>query len=262
MDILLQFLPLFLAGILGAFMSAYIAKEEMVPEFRPFFEVADKEKEAVELRSMIAKIRQAIDDIQLDLTNDTGMINPNQRENLKVVLDSSHAEIAQMTVRLEKIEAIIKKQQFNSRLSGFVAYILMGGILGGILSQFIDVEFISPDWPQYFEALAIGATWTSYLSLFGLKSGQKEAQAAVQQVQADTNSKLNELKNEVTRTFEMMPGMGPAGNMPANTRSLESSSTKQDAAAQNAKILLEKFNNIEKQINDNLEYANKRVRKY
>ncbi|MFZ2070745.1 MAG: hypothetical protein WAV32_03920 [Halobacteriota archaeon] len=41
-------MSLFLFGALGAILTVYLAKQEVIPEFRPLFEISEKEKEVIE----------------------------------------------------------------------------------------------------------------------------------------------------------------------------------------------------------------------
>ena len=58
---------LFFLGMLGAILTVYLAKQEVVPEFRILFDTSDKEKEANRHRAHITETEDSIDSIQAQL---------------------------------------------------------------------------------------------------------------------------------------------------------------------------------------------------
>ena len=54
--------------------------------------------------------------------------------------------------------------------------------------------------PDYFKSVLIGATWTTYLSAIGFRSGQKKADARIVAVQNESAEKINAAKKEIVET--------------------------------------------------------------
>jgi hypothetical protein len=135
----------FLLGLLGAAVAVYIFKQQAIPEFRPLFDSTDQVKEAIELRERIKRRRDRLDASGEGARDD---------------------QLSGYTARLAELEKTIRMSQIVSRLLGVLLYVGLGGVVAGLLTDSIDVEGVSNN----FEAVAIGATWTSYLAGLGLRS--------------------------------------------------------------------------------------------
>jgi hypothetical protein len=189
---------LFLLGALGALLTVYLAKQEVVPEFRPLSDTSDKEKEALELRDHIRTNKKDADDIQAKLREET--LAPGLEQRLTTVLTTSLSEINAETTRLETLEREITRGQVVSRGLGFVIYIVLGGVFGSLLAGRVKVEGLSGDLPSSFASILIGATWTTYLSTIGFRTGQKKADERIEAAMRDSAESINAVKKEITET--------------------------------------------------------------
>jgi hypothetical protein len=187
---------LFFLGALGAILTVYLAKSEVIPEFRPIFDTSDKNKEIMNRREHIRRTEQHIDDTQAQLEKET---LPEKVRALKTLLDSSLAELGIERNRLETLEREIKQGQILSRVLGFVFYIVLGGVFGFLLAGKVNVEGLSGNLPDYFEAIIVGATWTSYLSTIGFRSGQTKANQLLEDGLKKSSEKIEALKKEITK---------------------------------------------------------------
>lgn len=188
---------LFLLGILGALLTVYLAKEEIIPEFRPLFDTSEKEIEVKKLQDHVSITRQQIDDLQAKLIGSEPLpVELTQR--LITVIETSQAEIKTERERLDKLEREIKQSQFFSRGLGFFVYIVLGGVFGSLLANRVKVEGLSGDLPTSFQSIIIGATWTTFLSLIGFRLGRQRAENRIEAVKKETAETFEALKKELS----------------------------------------------------------------
>lgn len=163
----------FIFGAFGALLFVYIAKDVAIPEFRPLYDISDMKREARRHRKHIEKTEADIDSVQ-DRLKDVPSLSEDTQV-LSDVLESYLKEVEGERNRLRVLEKEIKYEQILSRGLGFVFYIVLGGVFGSLLSDQVNITFISEDVSNYLESFVVGATWTSYLSSIGIRSGQKRA---------------------------------------------------------------------------------------
>jgi hypothetical protein len=187
---------LFLLGALGALLTVYLAKQEVIPEFRPLFDTTEKEKEARRYRDHIEMTEKHIDDIEERLEKES--LPRDEVARLEAVINTRQSEFKAETTRLEGLEREIKQNQVISRGLGFLFYIVLGGVFGALLTGLVHVEGWTGDLPKFFQSIVIGATWTSYLSTIGFRSGQKKADEVYQASLQETAMKIDALKKDIT----------------------------------------------------------------
>jgi hypothetical protein len=190
---------LFLLGALGAILTVYLARQEVIPEFRPLFDTSEREKEATEHREHIKKTEGEIDDIQSRLKEE--LLEADLADRLTTVLKTTLSELSAERNRQKALESEIKQGQIISRSIGFVLYIILGGVFGALLAGKVQVEGLNGDFPDYFESIVIGATWISYLSTIGVRSDQKKVDERIEAGRQDSAEKLNSVKKEITETL-------------------------------------------------------------
>ena len=188
---------LFLLGVFGAILTVYMVKQQVIPEFRPLFDITIKEDEARERREHIKKTETDIDEMQVRMRND--IMEARRAQDLTVALQTSLAEVNAERDRLRVLEREIKQSQIISRCLGFVFFILLGGVFGSLLAGKIEVAGLSGDLPKYFESIIIGATWTSYMSTIGVGGGQKKVDERIGTALKDTTEKINAIKPEIMK---------------------------------------------------------------
>ena len=134
---------LFCFGALGALLTVYIGKQEIVPEFRPLFDTSEKEKEAIRHHNHIKLTEQHIDTIQARIEDPS--TSDNDATKLQIVLETSLKELQAARERLQILEHEIKQSQVISRALGFLFYIVLGGIFGSLLAGQVKIEGLNFD---------------------------------------------------------------------------------------------------------------------
>lgn len=129
---------LFLFGMLGALLTVYLAKHEVIPEFRPLFDTSEKVKKAREYQNHIKKTEKHIDDIQAKLEAES--LTENAVTRLTTVIKTSQDEIRDERSRLQILEREIKQSQVFSRSVGFLFYIILGGVFGSLLAGRVQIR--------------------------------------------------------------------------------------------------------------------------
>lgn len=191
---------LFLLGALGALLTVYLAKDDVIPEFRPIYDTSDDIKERKDIQDRIADLEKEMADNQKRL--DKGPLSAEETTQLQVSLASLHQSVEEERSREKVLEDEIRHGQIISRSLGFVFYILLGGVFGSLLAGLVQVPGFSGSLPTYFQSVVIGATWTTYLSTIGLKSGQKKVDETVNAGQQDTQKRIASLKAELTEYID------------------------------------------------------------
>lgn len=189
-------ISLFLLGALGALLTVYIAKQEIIPEFRPLFDTSGKEKEVSEHQEHIKNTEKHIDDIQNKLEEEKPLTEDSVTR-LTIVINTSQDELRDERKRLQVLEREIKQNQIISRSVGFLIYIILGGVFGSLLAGKVQVDGLNGDLPNFFESMLIGATWTSYLSTIGFRSGQKKADEIIEAGLKEFTEKFVALKKGI-----------------------------------------------------------------
>lgn len=180
---------LFCFGALGALLTVYIGKQEIVPEFRPLFDTSEKEKEAIRHRNHIKLTEQHIDTIQARIEDPS--TSENDATKLQFVLETSLKELQAERERLQILEHEIKQSQVISRALGFLFYIVLGGVFGSLLAGQVKIEGLSNDLSIYLQSMVIGTTWITYLSVIGLN-----------QINKKINEEIETLRKEIQQIVE------------------------------------------------------------
>lgn len=202
----LTFIYLFLLGALGALLIVYLAKQQVIPEFRPLHDIADSEAEIKNHQEHINKLQKEIDTIQENLQKDE---IPEQRaQRLETVLKYAESELIAERQRLQVLERKIAQSQNFQRGLGFFLYIVLGGAFGALLAGKVTVMGLDPklDLPKYFESIIIGATWTTFLSTIGVNINKQDAKDksanTLDAVSKKIDDKFEELKKLITGSHE------------------------------------------------------------
>lgn len=185
----------FVVGMLGALTTAYLAKNEAIPEFRLFSDTTSETMaEANRHHERSRKTAKEIDDIQEAVKNGTG-----NAEHLTIVLKSSQEELREERARLQELERRMWRDQFISRSMGFVFYVILGGAFGFLLTGFVKVDGVTEPLPKAVESFVIGASWTTYLTAIGLRTGERKANERGMETGRQAASEIIEAaKKEIT----------------------------------------------------------------
>lgn len=164
----------FIVGMLGALVTAYLAKNEAIPEFRLFSDhTSETRTEAARHHERTRKTAREIDEIQAEIKKPG--LPPGDSERLIAVVKSSQEELRDERARLRELERRIWRDLFISRSTGFVFYVILGGAFGFLLTGLVTVEGVTGTFPKAVESFVIGASWTTYLTAIGLKAGERKA---------------------------------------------------------------------------------------
>lgn len=169
----MDFLILFGLGVLGAFITIYVAQQEVIPEFRPFFDTVERDQEAKDLREHSKKTREDIDKIQDTLQKST--LPQAQLDQIGKAIDTSQRELEDDRRRLEKLEQELKQGQVTSRALGFILYAVLGGAIAALLSDKVKIEGFDVTLPKQFQAVFVGSSWTGFLSVLGFSTTSQKA---------------------------------------------------------------------------------------
>ncbi len=210
----MDFLVLFGLGVLGALVTIYIAKQEVIPEFRPFFDTIDTDQETKDLRKHTKKTREEIDDIQETLWKKT--LPKEQFEQLSKALDTAQRELEDDRQRLEKLEREIKQGQVTTRLLGFVLYAVLGGAIAALLSDKVKVEGFDVTLPKQFQAIFVGASWTGFLSVLGFSTTPLASRAVNQ-----AGEEIDNLKKDMLDLIDRRAQEALAENKPLHVDDLK-----------------------------------------
>ena len=63
-----------------------------------------------------------------------------------------------------------------------------------MLAGIVEVRGLPGNLPDYFESVIIGATWTSYLSTIGFRTGQKRTEDRIEQLRTQALQQFDEVK--------------------------------------------------------------------
>lgn len=193
---------LFLLGALGALLTVYLAKQQVIPEFRPFFDTFEKEQEAKAHREHIKKTQKHVDDVRARL--ETEPLTDTAVPKLEAVLKTSQEGLRDETSRLQMLEREIKQGQIISRGLGFLFYIVLGGVFGSLLAGRVKVEGLSGDLPAYFQSIVIGGTWIAYMSTIGIKLGQQKVDGIIEEGKKEAAETIEAFKQDISSKVEKL----------------------------------------------------------
>src|SRR5207247_5041207 len=142
---------------------------QVIPELRPLYDVTARETELDDLREHIKKLTKSIADTQTKLEGKD--VSANLGERLGTSLNATLSELESERKRERELEGAITKHQLLTRGLGFILYIVLGGVVGALLGDRIELEGLPGDTQKYFHAVAIGASLTTYLSGVGVRTG-------------------------------------------------------------------------------------------
>ena len=71
-----------------------------------------------------------------------------------------------------------------------------------MLAGRVKIEGLSGDLPSYFQSIVIGATWITYLSAIGFRSGQAKADNIMEAGKKDAAELFDTFKKNITSRVE------------------------------------------------------------
>ncbi|MBI2867112.1 MAG: hypothetical protein HYX97_02105 [Chloroflexi bacterium] len=199
----MDFLILFGLGVLGALITIYIAQQDVVPEFRPFFDTEEREQEAKDLREHNKKTREEIDKIQTTLQG--GVLPKDQLQQLGKALDTSQRELEYDRRRLESLERKINQGKVAFRTIGFILYAILGGAIAALLSDKVKVEGFDATLPKQFQAIFVGASWTGFLSVLGFSTTSQKAGKGIEALKKEILDAIDKKTAEAGAKNQPLP---------------------------------------------------------
>jgi hypothetical protein len=199
MDFLIS--PNFLLGLFGALVTLYLAKQVVIPELRPLYDTTDMEVESKSLRALTDDARQRIAAVLNQLATET-----RRSADLSRQLDGLQTSLNSNQKRLDVLEGRLLRSQMMSRGLGFLLFVILGGVVAYLLTGRVTVTGFQGTLPQGFQAIAIGAGWTGFLSVFGIRNIQESATKQVDAVKDGTVQQLNDLKASLDGLVRPGPG--------------------------------------------------------
>ena len=112
--------------------------------------------------------------------------------------------------RLALLERRLLGSQLVSRGLGFLLFVFLGGVVAYLLTGRVKVTGFDGTLPQVFQAIAIGAGWTGFLSVFGIRNIQESASKQVDAVKDSTVQQLIDLKSSLGGLVRPGPAQGPS----------------------------------------------------
>lgn len=181
----------YLLGGLGALLTIYARSEESIPAFRAVFDYAEQEKE---LSKIIRELEEA-------------RATRKQYSEIYVKKGLSDAQFDRLTKEIDdrisdneslrrRLGRLVQIAQIVHRLTGFLVYIVLGGVFAGLLSNVINIEGVEGVVADAAKPLIIGATWTGYLSILGFRNqeqGRKEVEEKAAAVSNELSTRIDEM---------------------------------------------------------------------
>ena len=193
---------LFGLGISGALVTLYVATRQVVPEFRPLYDVAEQEAELRKLQDHILKTRSDVDSIQGQLRKEK--LSAELGRRLESVLESAQNELSADRGREQILERLILRRTVYARSLGFLIYAGLGGVFAALLADKIEIGDVSAGASHSLSAFVIGATWMSYLSVVGLSSLRQDAVAETEAVSETAETQIAALRAQVQQTMDAL----------------------------------------------------------
>ncbi len=191
-------LDLFGLGLLGAFLTVYLTKQEVIPEFRPLFDTFKKKLERDELQEHVDKTRKKNDELQNMRFKEK---NESVKKDIGVEIRENKEEITADREQIKYLDKTIKQSQIFTRGVGFLFYIILGGVFGSLLSNIVEIKAFEADIPKIFEALVIGAGWPTFLSVIGFIPSRKKADEKMEDTAKKIDEKIENSMKDVERSL-------------------------------------------------------------
>jgi hypothetical protein len=139
------------------------------------------------IRVQVQKLDARLVEHQADLDRtqssfENGTLGPERFAPLEA---SYRAEVDGTQKQLLSRQKQLDRYQMIHRISGFLAYVVLGGAFAALFTGFITIDGVPEEIRRVGEPLLLGASWTSYLSLVGFGAVKKEAaRTAAEEVDA------------------------------------------------------------------------------
>ena len=193
--VLFKMFGTFILGLLGALAFVYIAKQQVLPEFRPFVDTQEKQKELDARKIALETTDADIKRLTLALVDATDGVKQVGIKGALEVEQKTRADIAQEILNQQRD---LDGTQRQMRILGMVCYLLLGGVFAAIGSDFLKVEGLNESLSQLLKPMVIGATWTSFLTAMGFNFGKVGAEKQLDGIKTDVAASIETLKKDVS----------------------------------------------------------------
>ncbi len=191
------------AGWVGAAAVLLVLQEEVVPELRALFDTADDVEAITALRDRLRGTGAEIDVVQAQLSS-SDELSESALTRKQELLRSLEREREADSSELQRREATVRRHQLIVRTVGYVFFVVIGGLVAGLLADQFNAEGISSE----LQAVIIGGSWISILS--GIFSRQRTAMlrdlqksiARSEEAAAKTDKEVHKLRELASRTVE------------------------------------------------------------
>jgi hypothetical protein len=187
---------MFVAGAVGALIAVYLAREQVIPEFRPLYDISAREVELAELREHTQRTEKELAALQTRVIAQPPPPEAEAQYLLKV-RELSLQELRDERQVVGTLERAITRYQVISRGIGFILYVVLGGVIGGFLASRVDVVGLDGDFEPAIKAAVIGTAWTSYLAALGMRLGKEKIENRIEQVKVDTLQQLDSVQTRL-----------------------------------------------------------------
>lgn len=181
-------------GIAGALVTLYMAKGEVVPEFRIFYDTSESDRRRADLKRAIVATQAYIDTAQEQLTS--GGLSADDATALRAGIDTSLIEMRIDRAALTACDRDIKFGQLLSRSFGFLLYVGLGGLFAWLLADSVNIEGFGGN----FESLVLGATWTTYVASAGFRVLEERVSKRVSDALEQATSKFESAKTTLNQS--------------------------------------------------------------
>ncbi|GAH57717.1 unnamed protein product, partial [marine sediment metagenome] len=154
---------LFGLGMLGAFLTVYLAKQAIIPKFPSIYftskEIGKMEIRRDELQKHVEKTEKEVDE------NDAKMLKSTDEKERAKLMDSlklNYKELEEERKEISMLRRELKYNQIFTTVLGFLFYIILGGVFGSLLANIVEVTALGTSVPKYFESIVIGSGWITF----------------------------------------------------------------------------------------------------
>ncbi len=215
-------LLLFFLGVFGALVTIYFYKEgDLFPAMGSAARIKSHEIAISQLKKRVDELRTRWDAEIKDLNamieqydkGDKVDVLEKKIEGQKVQIEEIAKRVRQLEEDLGSKERLIDSERKSVLTTGMIFYVFLGGMFATVLGK------------DFLQAIIIGAGWTSFVSVLGLKKeqqtirelreeaeeGRSEGQEKLQNIIDDAQKKINLLQSELDQVPKKLKDQYTAG---------------------------------------------------
>lgn len=201
----------FLLGTVGAILTLYLARQVMIPKFRPLVSIEPIENSAQQAREDIAKTKIRLEKFQAMMTDQP------LNSCLTRVFNALERSLRHQEIRLDRYENQVLVHQYVSSVLGFLFFVVLGGAFAFLFTGQVKVSLQGPNGgslPESVQAVAIGAGWTGLVSIVGIRGIQSTATSIIGQMGEQSKKHIDELKKSLVEGIRPDQPVGAPAAVP------------------------------------------------